>query len=63
MLFAAAGELEGIEHDALRAKVDAKIKANPLWAIQMRPQLVALRTLKGAELTTSLQQFVEAIHE
>ena len=60
---AAAGELEGIEHDALRAKVDAKIKANPLWAIQMRPQLVALRTLKGAELTTSLQQFVEAIHE
>ena len=60
---AAAGELEGIEHDALRAEVDTKIKANPLWAIQMRPQLVALRTLKGAELTTSLQQFVEAIHE
>lgn len=60
---AAAGELDGVEHDALRARVDAKIAADPSWAVQMRPQLVALRTLTGAELTQSLKQFVEDIQQ
>jgi len=60
---AAAGELEGIEHDALRAQVDAKIAADPSWAAQMRPQVLALRALNGAELTASLKQFVEDIQQ
>ena len=60
---AAAGELDGIEHDALRAQVDAKIAAEPSWAVQMRPQVVALRALNGEELTTSLKKFVEDIQQ
>ena len=60
---AAAGELDGVEHDALRARVDAKIAADPSWAVQMRPQLVALRPLTGAALTQSLKQFVEDIQQ
>jgi type 1 glutamine amidotransferase len=60
---AAAGELDGIEHDALRAQVDAKIAADPSWAVQMRPQVVALRALNGEELTTSLKKFVEDIQQ
>ena len=60
---AAAGELDGIEHDALRAQVDAKIATDPSWAVQMRPQVVALRALNGEELTTSLKKFVEDIQQ
>lgn len=60
---AAAGELDGIEHDALRAQVDVKIAADPSWAVQMRPQVVALRALNGEELTTSLKKFVEDIQQ
>ena len=60
---AAAGELDGIEHDALRAQVDAKIAADPSWAVQMRPQVVALRALNGEKLTTSLKKFVEDIQQ
>ena len=60
---AAAWELDGIEHDALRAQVDAKIAADPSWAVQMRPQVVALRALNGEELTTSLKKFVEDIQQ
>jgi type 1 glutamine amidotransferase len=58
---AAAGELEGIEHDTLRAHVDAKIAADPSWAAQMRPQVVALRSLNGEKMSTALKQFVEDI--
>jgi len=60
---AAAGDLDGIEHDALRAQVDAKIAADPSWAVQMRPQVVALRALNGEKLTTSLKKFVEDIQQ
>lgn len=60
---AAAGELDGIEHDALRAQVDAKIAADPSWAVQMRPQVVALRALNGEKMTTSLKKFVEDIQQ
>ncbi len=60
---AAAGELEGMEHDALRAQVDAKIAADPSWAAEMRPQVVALRALNGAQLTASLKKFVEDIQQ
>ena len=58
---AAAGELDGVEHDALRARVDAKIAADPSWAAQMRPQVVALRSLNGEKLSTALKKFVEDI--
>ncbi len=60
---AAAGELEGMGHDALRAQVDAKIAADPSWAAQMRPQLIGLRTLKGSELATSLKKLAEDIQQ
>jgi len=60
---AAAGELEGMEHDALRAQVDAKIAADPSWAAEMRPQVVALRALNGAQLTASLKKFVEDVQQ
>ena len=60
---AAAGELEGMEHDALRAQVDAKIAADPSWAAQMRPQVVALRSLNGEKLSTALKKFVEDIQQ
>ena len=52
-----------MEHDALRAQVDAKIAADPSWAAEMRPQVVALRALNGAQLTASLKKFVEDIQQ
>jgi hypothetical protein len=50
-----------MEHDALRAHVDAKIAADPSWATQMRPQVVALRSLNGEKLSTALKKLVEDI--
>ena len=52
-----------MEHDAIRAQVDAKIAADPSWAAEMRPQVVALRALNGAQLTASLKKFVEDIQQ
>ncbi len=60
---AAAGELEGMEHDALRAHVDAKIATDPSWAAQMRPQVVALRSLNGEKLSIALKKLADGIQQ
>ncbi len=45
-VLAAAAAATGADHDALRARADAKIAADPGWAVGLRPQLVELRGLK-----------------
>jgi uncharacterized sulfatase len=42
-VLAAACAATGADHDDLRAKADARIKAEPGWAEGLRPRLVALR--------------------
>ncbi len=41
-----AAAVAGADHDALRARADARIAADPAWAVGLRPRLVALRSLK-----------------
>lgn len=48
VLVVAAAAVEK-DHDALRAKADAKIAADPSWAVGLRPQLLAIRTMQPGE--------------
>ena len=43
---AAAAAATGADHDALRAKADAKIAADAGWAVGLRPKLLELRGMK-----------------
>ena len=43
---AAAAAATGADHDALRAKADAKITADAGWAVGLRPTLLRLRVMK-----------------
>ena len=45
-VLAAAAEQLSADHDALRAKADAKIAADPGWAVALRPTLLPLRAMK-----------------
>ena len=44
---AAAAATTGADHDALRAKADAKIAADPAWAVGLRPKLLELRGMNA----------------
>ena len=44
---AAAAAATGGDHDALRAKADAKIAADPAFAVGLRPKLLELRGMNG----------------
>ena len=45
-VLAAAAAATGADHDALRAKADAKIAAAAGWAVGLRPKLLELRGMK-----------------
>ena len=45
-VIAAAAAATGADHDALRAKADAKIAADAGWAVGLRPRLLELRGMK-----------------
>jgi type 1 glutamine amidotransferase len=46
-VIAAAAPATGGDHDALRAKADAKIAADPAWAVGLRPKLLELRGMNA----------------
>ena len=48
-VLAAAAEQCSADHDTLRAKADAKIAADPGWAVALRPKLLPLREMKPAD--------------
>jgi len=52
---AAAG---GDDRDALRARVDARIAADPQWAVRLRPRLLPLRDLPPAERPAAAARLV-----
>jgi len=46
-VIAAAAPATGGDHDTLRAKADAKIAADPAWAVGLRPKLLELRGMNA----------------
>ncbi len=55
---AAAG---GADHDELRARVDARIAADPRWAVRLRPRLLPLRDLPPADRPAAALRLVGEI--
>ena len=55
-VLAAAAEQLSADHDALRAKADAKIAADSTWAAGLRPLLLPLRGMKPADRKADLRE-------
>lgn len=60
---AVAAAATGADHDTLRAKADAKIAADPAWAVGLRPQLLALRTMKPEEAQAALAKLIAELEQ
>ena len=62
-VLAAAAALTGSAHDALRARADAKIAADPAWAVGLRPQLLKLRTMRPEEAKAAFPALIAEIEK
>lgn len=62
-VLAAAAALTGSDHDALRARADAKIAADPAWAVGLRPQLLKLRTMRPEEAKAAFPALIAEIEK
>jgi uncharacterized protein len=60
-VLAAAAEQLSADHDALRAKADAKIAADPGWAASLRPELLPLRGMKPADRQAGYEKLLREI--
>jgi hypothetical protein len=60
-VIAAAAEQLSADHDVLRAKADAKIAADPGWAVALRPGLLPLRGMNPGDRKASYEQLVREI--
>ena len=60
---AAAAAATGADHDTLRAQTDAKLMADPTWAVSLRPQLLELRTMKPEAAKAALTKLVAEIEQ
>ena len=60
-VIAAAAEQLSADHDVLRAKADAKIAADPGWAVALRPTLLPLRGMNPADRRAGYQQLFQEI--
>ena len=60
---AAAAAATGADHDTLRAQADAKLMADPTWAVSLRPQLLELRTMKPEETQAALAELITEIEK
>jgi hypothetical protein len=60
-VIAAAAAATGQDHDALRSKVDAKIAADPAWALDLRPKILALRSMNPADRGTAYGEVITEI--
>jgi len=58
---AAAAEALPADHDALRAKADLKIAADPGWAAGLRPKLVPLRGMNPADRKAVYEELVREL--
>lgn len=60
-VLAAAAAETGSDHDSLRAKADALIAADPSWAVGLRPQLLAIRSMEPEDMKAALVDFVAEV--
>ena len=51
------------DHDALRAQADAKIAADPSWAVGLRPQLLAIRSMQPDEANKACVALIAEIEK
>jgi type 1 glutamine amidotransferase len=56
-----AAAANGADHDDLRARVDARIAADPRWALRLRPRLLPLRDLPPTERPAAALRLVTEI--
>jgi type 1 glutamine amidotransferase len=60
-VIAAAAEQLSADHDALRAKADAKITADPGWAVALRPTLLPLQGMNPADRQAGYEELLKEI--
>ena len=60
---AASAAATGRKADELRAQADRKIAADPDWAVRLRPELVALRSLDAAARTQGYEAFIAEVEK
>ena len=60
-MIAAAAAATGGDHDTLRGKADAKIAADPAWALGLRPKLLALRSMQPADRGAAYAEVIAEI--
>jgi type 1 glutamine amidotransferase len=60
-VLAAAAAATGADHDALRAKADAKIAADAGWATKLRPKLIELRTMQADVRHAAYEQLIAEV--
>jgi len=60
---ATAAAATGADHDTLRARADAKIAADPAWAVGLRPQLLELRTMQPEEAQAALAKLIAELEQ
>jgi type 1 glutamine amidotransferase len=60
-VIAAAAEQLSADHDVLRAKADAKIAADPGWAVALRPTLLPLRGMNPADRRAGYETLFQEI--
>jgi type 1 glutamine amidotransferase len=58
-----AAEAAKKDHDALRAQADAKIAADPSWAVGLRPQLLAIRSMQPDEAKQACAMLIAEIEK
>jgi len=62
-VLAAAAEQFGVDDDSLRARADAKIAADPTWAVGLRPMLLPLRGMNPADRVAVYKTLVGEIEQ
>jgi type 1 glutamine amidotransferase len=60
-VIAAAAAATAADHDALRARADAKIKTDPAWAVSLRPMLLEVRGLPPEGRRSAYEKIIAAI--
>ena len=62
-VIAAAAAATGANADELLAKADAKRERDPQWAVGLRPQLVAIRSMKPAERAAAYEKVLAELNK
>lgn len=60
-VIAAAAAAKGANADELLAKADAKVARDPQWAVGLRPELVAIRSLKPEDRAAAYEKLLAEV--